>query len=377
MKTNQIISQMINWINIDRTYDLLQSIADTPGPSQVAAWTRGSVIEDFLKEHDLLDKSDVKWDRNYKNTGNGLLRQGDPNKKNVWLFAHWDTISYLIGEKSSKGYNIIPYYHHLMEEEARDGLCLGFDLESKQYKIICRGKVIGGDNPKFIPDGDNKLESGYRVVFDTPIHEIDKDGYYAGQFDDAAGCTAILLAATYLSTFSDINLITCFTDEEEGPVCKGNTAFSRGSSRILPDFSAPDLAIVSDMHSMSSKEIASDYLGKGALLTEYASNTKGAVTPPWLFSSIKHIVKSLNPEIKAIISPSYASRSDCVNVYRKTPNVVLAGVASYNRHYSNGIPVCSIYDVMNLARTISVIVLKYFKDDQLFDANLSYQNQLK
>ena len=372
----EILSEICDWINFDRTLDVFKRVADTPGPSQVAPWTRGKVIKEILTEFESVNKNNLNWDNNFKNTHNGVIRLGEKVPE-VGLVSHWDTISYLIGDEIKDGYELIPYFDHIMEPRAENGLCLGYNLISKKYEIICHGKIVGGETPKFLPNNNEKLKPGHRVVFNSPAKSTNIDSVYEAQIDNAAGCTAVLLATIYLSGFSGVNLISCFTDEEEGPVAKGNSAFSRGSFRLLPHIDDLNLVFISDLHGMPDEETANKYMGKGALITEYASKTRGAVTPPWLFEVVSGISNKYNPDIKTqISSKSFASRSDCIAFYQKNINIVLAGVPSINRHYLNGIPKCSIDDIMNLSRFLVVSVLSYHNNSSAFETNINNQDSL-
>ena len=370
------IKEICDWINLEKTLNIFKKIADTPSPSQIAPWTRGGLIESILKDYNVINNKNLNWEINFKNTHNGVIKIGR-NSPDIALVAHWDTISYLIGEPYGDEYNLIPYCYHTMEERIENGLCLGYNLNKKEYEIICKGKIKGGKTPKFYPENNEVLKPGYRVVFNTPLNSVNNKFIYEGQIDNAAGCTAILLATIFLSKYSEINLISCFTDEEEGPVSDGNTAFSRGSHRILPYLDNLDLVYISDLHYMPNEKIAKKHIGSGAIISEFASKAKGAVTPPWLFEIISHISKQITPDIKTNIAPiSYASRSDCVAFFKNNINIILAGIPTLNRHYYKGIPKCSIVDIVNLSRFLTFGVLKYYKNRDLFKTEPKNQSLL-
>lgn len=353
----EIIKQLSSWLTINRTTKLLVDLSNKPSPSQISSYTRGDLISKKLKKWGVLKKSKVIWDSNYKKLGNGILEIGEKNEKDIGFFAHWDTISFIIGEKiNSFKYRLIPYHNHLMETGEQKGGVIAYSLEKNEYEIISSGRIIGGKIPEYWADEEIELKSGHRVFYNTKTQDKG-DNLYSGQFDDSAGCAGILLASAFLALFTDVELLTGFTDEEEGKVAKGNTAFSRGSRRIIENKAIPKINFVSDMHLLSDNDSGPN-IGDGALFIEYASATRGAVTPPHLYEIVKMLSKSMSPNVK-LNENKYGkvSRSDCIQILKKTPNIILTGVAATSPHYINGIPVCSAYDVNQLAKSLVLMAL--------------------
>lgn len=346
---------MTAWITAQRAGEVLRDLADTPAPSQVAAWTRGPVVERFLRDWRVPQGA---WAANFRGTGNGVLRIGSGARRPVWILAHWDAISFLIGGRAGEAYALVPFHHHVMTEEgSQPGAAVRYDSEARSYGVIARGTITGGERPTFRSDDPFVLGAGDRVVYDTPSRPLDDDRL-EGQLDNAAGCAAALLATAFLARLADVEVVTCFVDEEEGPVALGNTAFARGSPRLLHHLPHPDVAIVVDHHTCETVETAP--LGRGALIREYASHARGAVTPPWLYASLRRLAQehadhlTLHEDARA-----EANRSDCVIMMQVTPNVILCGPPVVGRHYQSGPYVCSAFDVAHVARSLVTMAMRF------------------
>jgi putative aminopeptidase FrvX len=343
------------WATAERAADALRRLAETPAPSQTAAWTRGPVVGEHLAAWNVLDRDHATWDANFEGTGNGVLQMGRGRRKRVWMVAHWDTISFLVGPETREGFSLVPFFLHVMESGSHRGCALEYDEATGAYEVMARGSIVGAREPWFVPDGDARLRPGMRVVFDSPP-ECLGGHVWSGELDNAAGCAAVLLAGAFLSAFDDLDVMICLSDEEEGPVAVGNTAFSRGSRRILDHFEAPDLAIIADIHSLPEHG-PGPRLGDGALVREYASRARGGVTPPWLYGRVTRLASELRPHV-LLHENRYGDlgRSDCISVMHKTPNVVLCGVAASGRHFLHGVADrCSAFDVAHLARSLVAI----------------------
>jgi hypothetical protein len=349
------LREMTAWITAQRAGEVVQAFADTPAPSQVAAWTRGPVVERFLRHWGAPQGA---WQANYRGTGNGVLRIGSGARRPIWIVAHWDVISFLVGERTGEAYALVPFHHHVMTEEgSQPGAAVRYDPGAGTYGVVARGTITGGERPTFRSDDGVALGAGDRIVYDTATRWLDDD-LLEGQMDNAAGCAAALLATAFLARLGDVEVVTCFTDEEEGPVALGSTAFARGSPRLLHHLPHPDVAIVVDHHTCETQETAP--LGRGALIREYASHARGAVTPPWLYASLRRLADehaehlTLHEDARA-----EANRSDCVVMMQVTPNVILCGPPVVGRHYRSGPYVCSAFDVAHLARSLVMMAMRF------------------
>ncbi len=104
----------------------------------------------------------------------------------------------------------------------------------------------------------------------------------------------------------------------------------------------------------ASGEVAGVQLGRGAVLSEFSSLARGAVTPPHLYALAAECIEALQGiGVKVQISDnSYTSRSDDISVMLKTPNILLLGFPGFNRHFDLGEPSANIYDLVNLAKAM-------------------------
>jgi hypothetical protein len=159
-----------------------------------------------------------------------------------------------------------------------------------------------------------------------------------------------------------VDALLVFPDEEEGPPGSGNQLIGRGSARMLNLFPVPELVIVSDVQQAGGKihPNHSDRggegpkLGEGAVLSEFSSLARGAVTPPHLYVLAVELAAALREVgVKVQLSDnSYTSRSDDVSAMLKTPNVLLLGFPGFNRHFDLGEPMANIHDLVDLAKAM-------------------------
>ena len=204
------------------------------------------------------------------------------------------------------------------------------------------------------------LRPGDRVAPLSPYRET-ADGQFTGHVDNAGGVAALAVAAPVLAR-AGIDAMLAFPDEEEGPVGPGNQTIGRGASRIVSQLPAPDLAIVADVqqaggepdaHTAGGIENASR-LGAGAVLSEFSSLARGAVTPPHLYAVGRHLAGLLAGLGVAVqeSNNAYSSRSDDVGVMLRTPNILLLGYPGFNRHFDRGEPRAHLDDVVHLAKAL-------------------------
>lgn len=344
----------------ERLYSYLKPIADCHAPSQSVPWTRARVIEDLL-EGELLKRRDIRFIRNYKQTGNTVLLLGKEEvQKDVWLLAHLDMITYLIESESNGSYPLTPICYHLMEPGRRDAVALGFNLERGEYEILTRGQIMshGGDAPpEFKPDEAMDLRAGARVCFHSEMSWDRETGKIEGSLDDAGGAAALLVAAVFLAEY-DIEVMLGLTDEEEGRAGMGSQSFCRGGARLLRHFGQPSLAIVSDIH-----EAAEMYggggprefqPGGGASFAEKASSGVGEIVPPHLYELQKLMAGELRDfgiGLRENVD-GYVSRTEGINAMLRTPNVALLGFLGKNRHFQRDVESANIHDLVDLAKVV-------------------------
>lgn len=357
----QLFTRLDERITAEALYRYLKPIADTHAPAQSVPWTRARVIEDLLIADGMLERKTTRYFRNYKNTGNAVYLLGEEDsRKDVWLLAHLDMITYLIEAGSEGKYELMPICYHLVEEGRREAVALRFDLKMMKYSIVAEGELIShgsGAPPEFRTDAKVALEPGTRVCLHSQMSWDKASGTVRGSLDDAGGAAALLHAATFLTEY-EVELMLGLTDEEEGKVAAGNQSFGRGGARLLPHFSQPKLAIASDIH-----EAAEMYggggpegfsLGGGASFAEKASKGVGAIVPPHLYE----IQRQMAIELETVgihlreNQGGYLSRTEGINAMLRTPNVALIGFLGENRHFQRDVESANIHDLVNLAKVV-------------------------
>jgi hypothetical protein len=187
------------------------------------------------------------------------------------------------------------------------------------------------------------------------------DGHWTGHFDNAGGAAALAVAAPLLARLGEPMLLA-FPDEEEGPPGSGNQMMGRGTARLIARLAPPDLAIVADMQQVHPP--ASDWggkaatngivMGQGAVLSEFSSRARGAVTPPPLYALARHLaglLASIGVRLQESTN-AYTSRSDDVSVLLRTPNILLLGFPGLDRHFDRGDPRAALSDIVDLAKTL-------------------------
>ena len=91
-------------------------------------------------------------------------------------------------------------------------------------------------------------------------------------------------------------------------------------------------------------------LGEGAVLSEFSSLARGAVTPPPVYALARHLghlVADVGVKVQES-NNAYTSRSDDVSVMLKTPNIVLVGFPGFDRHFDRAEPRAELSDIVDL-----------------------------
>jgi putative aminopeptidase FrvX len=347
-------------ITVDRIRRYVASISSVAPPSTTASFVRGPILRELLRE----TKADnLHFRLNYEKTGNCIILTGTKNiRKKLWYIAHLDTVSYLVQPKQQSLYPLVPFCHHMIQNGKRFALAYRYMPSHSRYEIVARGYLESEDShPFFRPEnGDLDLKPGDRIVFSTSYQEDRSTGNFTAHVDNAGGVAALLAAAPVLAA-AKVEALLAFPDEEEGPTGSGNQMIGRGSARMLHLLPVPELVVVSDVQQTGvdrpSNPLGGEVgtkLGAGAVLSEFSSLTRGAVTPPHLYALAVEFVTVLQEVgVKVQISNNlYTSRSDDVSMMLKTPNVLLLGFPGFNRHFDLGEPTANICDLVNLAKAI-------------------------
>ena len=352
------------YITPDRVARYLTAIADTPAPSTAASAMRAPVLRDLLNNDGALADTKLTLDTNFRNTASTVLLAGDPSApKRLWYFAHLDTISYLIRPFDGRRFPLVPFCYHLTVDGTRQAQAYRYDIWSERFTVVDEGWIESeSGKPFFRPaDQSTRLRPGDRVVPIAPCRPH-ADGHWTGHFDNAGGVSALAVAAPLLAQ-AGVDALFAFPDEEEGPTGSGNQIMGRGGSRIIDQLPPPDLAIVTDMQqagtSLNMVETRSEpansvRMGNGAVLSEFSSLARGAVTPPSLYALARHL-SDLLPQLGTRIQESnntYTSRSDDVSIMLKTPNILLLGFPGINRHFDLAAPQADLSDIVGLSKVL-------------------------
>lgn len=341
----------------------LSALVDTPAPSTFAGPMRVPVLRRLLAEDGAL-ATPTQLIGDFCQTGSPVILTGaSAAAKPLWLFAHLDTISYLVQPFDGARYPLVPFCVHLVRDGTRPAQAHRFDLARNALVRIADGRIESeAGRPSFRPDaGAPPLRPGDRVTLSSCYREDADTGIFTGAMDNAGGVAALAVAAPVLAE-AGIDAMLAFPDEEEGPVAPGNHMIGRGSSRIVSLLPAPELAIVADVQQAGGDPDAdtrggvenSARLGGGALLAEFSSVARGAVTPPDLYALAHHTAGRL-AGLGVLIQESnnaYSSRSDDVSLMLKTPNIVQLGFPGFNRHHDHGEPRAHLDDVVHLAKAL-------------------------
>lgn len=346
-------------VTAERIERYVTAIADTPAPSTAAAALRMPVLLDLLGADGVLDDKFLSIDPNFHNTASPVMLTGTPDiERPLWYFAHLDTISYLIQPFDGRRFPLVPYCHHLTETGRRAAQAYRFDLRAARYVVAAEGWLVSEEGALYFESDATAadLQPGDRVVPVTKCRPA-ANGHWTGHFDNAGAVAALAVAAPVLAQ-AGIAALLALPDEEEGPKGSENQVIGRGSSRLVARLPAPDLALIADMQqSGDPNRPGANFgtrLGGGAVLSEFSSRARGAVTPPPLYALARHLV-ALLADIGVRVQESanvYTSRSDDVSVMLRTPNILLLGFPGFNRHFDNGDPGADLSDLVDLAKAL-------------------------
>jgi putative aminopeptidase FrvX len=349
-------------ITPERLRRYVTSLSSAPAPSTAASAIRNSVLREHLREDGAFKSNSLHFHDNFANTGSTAILTGssDP-KKALWYFAHLDTLSYLVQPRQGARYPLVPFCHHLVRDGSRQAVVYRFDLSKGHYLVVANGRLESEDqHPFFKPENSStQLKSGDRVVLSARYQEDPVSGDFSAHIDNAGAVAALATAAPVFAA-ARIDTLLAFPDEEEGPPGSGNQVMGRGGTRIVNLLPVPNLVIVSDVQQAGGDAQAdtrggienSTRLGNGAVLAEFSSFARGAVTPPHLYALAVNLADALR-EFGVQIQQSnnaYTSRSDDVSALLKTPNVLLLGFPGFNRHFDLGTPKANLHDLVSLAK---------------------------
>lgn len=342
----------------------LAALVDTPAPSTAASALRTPVLRRLLDQDGAFAEARLHLHADFGKTGSTVVLTGSAKvAKPLWYFAHLDTISYLIQPFDGERYPLVPFCYHMIGDGIRTARAYRYDLAGGGYAVPAEGHLesVAGV-PFFRPaHGAARLRAGDRIVPVSPYHEDSETGHFTGHMDNAGGVAALAVAAPVLAA-AGMEAMLALPDEEEGPRGSGNQVMGRGGTRIVNLLPVPDLAIIADVQQAGGEDDAdarggvenATRLGAGAVLAEFSSLARGAVTPPQLYALARHVAGLLG-DVGVTVQESnnaYTSRSDDVGVLLKTPNILLLGFPGFNRHFDRGEPRAHLDDVVHLAKSL-------------------------
>ncbi|SFQ03549.1 M20/M25/M40 family metallo-hydrolase [Tranquillimonas alkanivorans] len=340
----------------ERMLRYVRALSDAPAPSGVASLMRTPVLRALLEEDGALGGR-LALEANYGGTGAAALATGSGAESGLWYIAHLDTISYLVHPAQGGRHPLVPFCYHLTGHGKRPAQALRYDLEAGAFVVVAEGVLLSdGDGPSFVPSGDEHLRPGDRVVPMAPF-ETGQNGLLTGHFDNAGGVAALALAAPVLAEIGS-DAFLAMPDEEEGPAATGNQSISRGSARLLAAAPAPRFSVVVDMQQTAAEgncgPDGAGVPGAGAVLSEFSSLARGAVTPPPLYSAVREFARNLDARGATVKETSnlYTSRSDDVSVMQRNSDIVLLGFPGADRHFDTAYPTAHLDDLVSLSRAL-------------------------
>jgi hypothetical protein len=342
----------------------LSALVDTPAPSTAAGAMRAPVLSRLLAADGAFDSGRLRLDPDFGGAGSPVIfTGGGGSEKPFWAFAHLDTISYLVQPDQGGRVPLVPYCVHLMHDGECPANAYRYDYQSNRYSVVAEGRIESSAGSPFFRamTPGIELRPGDRIAPFSAFNDLGQGGLFTGLMDNAGGVAALAVAAPVLAE-TGVEAMLAFPDEEEGPVGAGNQTMCRGSARIASLLPPPKLAIVADVQQGGGDPDSdtrggvenSTRLGGGAVLSEFSSLARGAVTPLGLYGLARRMADVI-AEFGVPVQESnnaYSSRSDDVSVMMRTPNVLLLGYPGFNRHFDRDLPRAHLDDVTNLAKTV-------------------------
>jgi hypothetical protein len=352
-------------VTSERVLRYLSVLVDTPAPSTAAGAMRVPVLNRLLAADGAFDTGRLRLDPDFGGVGSPVIFTGGAGvEKPFWAFAHLDTISYLVQPDQNGRVPLVPYCVHLMHDGECPANAYRYDYESNRYRVVAEGRIESTAGSPFFRSASRgvQLMPGDRVAPFSSFTDLEQGGLFTGLLDNAGGVAALAVAAPVLAE-AGVEAMLAFPDEEEGPVGAGNQTMCRGSARMVALLPPPKLAIVADVQQGGGGDPDADTrggvensarLGRGAVLSEFSSLARGAVTPFGLYGLARRmadVIAGFGVRVQES-NNAYSSRSDDVSVMMRTPNLLLLGYPGFNRHFDRGLPRAHLDDVTNLAKAV-------------------------
>lgn len=352
-----LLASLDGLLDADWLFSLFCHIAETPGPTQTVAYSRGAAIARLARQE--MAGGAVGVSANLVETGNVAIRFAQ--RPRVIFVAHADEISYLVGDAhlqpgsppaDADAIPLIPFCNHNAQIDW-PGTAWRYDPADEALRQVATGLIRTG------PDGaggwrawfsvtDGGMEPGDRVIYDAATLPVEEDRLQ-GKVDNALGVAGLLAGAIALHRLGlHPPVWFLFTDEEEGPP-QTNANFARGMRRLLHAmrFPAETLFVEVDAHEVPHGQTPRPQARYG----EQSRFCHGVVTPPELYSRFRHFAGGLaGAGLPVSENRGYISRSDSVALMERYRNVLLWGYDAHDTHYRHGWPTASFAALKALAQ---------------------------
>lgn len=352
-----LLASLDGLLDAEWLYALFCRIAETPGPSQTVAYSRGAAIANLARQEMSGGAAGIAAD--LVGTGNTAIRFAATPR--IVFVAHADEISYLVGDAvllpdpapgDPAALPLIPFCNHNAQMEW-PGSAWHYDMDQTVLIQTATGLIRTG------PDGsggwrawfsvaDGRVEPGDRIIYDAATQPV-TDDLLRGKVDNGLGVTALLAGAIALHRLGlHPPVWFLFTDEEEGPP-QTNANFARGMRRLLHamDFPGETLFVEVDAHEIPHGQRPRPQ----ARFAEQARLCHGVVTPPDLYVPFRRFAGELvDAGVHVSENRGYVSRSDSVALMERYRNVLLWGYDAHDTHYRHGWPTASFAALKALAQ---------------------------
>lgn len=357
---DQLFEVMDRIITPQAYFDLFKKLSDNYSPSLTVSAVQGPLVEAYMSSG-LGSASPVKVDRSLRRSGTiGVTVGSEPAP--VWLSAHGDICGYLTGPYNGKGYPLTPFCMTRSRPGRRAAMALGINEGTGPLPRLGEGMMVTeADGSVWFETTRSDLPMWTQVVHHMDAVWDQATDEFCGFLDNEAGSAVVLLAAKVLSHFP-VNAVILMNDEEEGPVDKGNTMFSRANMRLFhrtPTELLPELVISVDGHQQEQALEAgrATNFKQGALFSGMTSMARGAVTPPRLVGFQRALSAKLAEHgISLVENKEGISRSDDVSSMFYTQNIVHVGYPAAYSHFDRK-PFGYVSDMVHLARTLVIYAL--------------------
>ena len=253
---------------------------------------RVPVLNRLLAADGAFDNGRLRLDPDFGGVGSPVIFTGAKGtEKPFWAFAHLDTISYLVQPEQGGRVPLVPYCVHLMHDGECPANAYSYDLESNRYRVVAEGRIEWAAGSPFFraKTSGAQLAPGGRIAPFSSFKELGQGGLFTGPW--------IMRAASRRSRSP-----RRFSRKRASKPCwpfqtRRKARWERGTKRCAGAAlhrSPSAAAEARDCRGCPAGRRRpgrrheggvenSTRLGAGALLAEFSSLARGAVTPLGLY----------------------------------------------------------------------------------------------